>query len=95
MTEHSQEYSLDFAPSDSRAGFRLQRFEVYNWGTFHGRVWTLTPQGENSLLTGDIGSGKSTLVDALTTLLVAAQRITYNKAAGAGARERTDRKSVV
>lgn len=95
MTEHSQEYSLDFAPSDSRAGFRLQRFEVYNWGTFHGRVWTLTPQGENSLLTGDIGSGKSTLVDALTTLLVAAQRITYNKAAGAGARERTLRAYVL
>ncbi len=89
------EQSLDFAPSDSRAGYRLRRFEVYNWGTFHGRVWTLTPQGENSLLTGDIGSGKSTLVDALTTLLVPAQRITYNKAAGAESRERTLRSYVL
>jgi uncharacterized protein YPO0396 len=26
--------------------------------------------GKNALLTGDIGSGKSTLVDAVTTLLV-------------------------
>ena len=95
MTEISSDYSLDFAPSDSHAGFRLQRFEVYNWGTFHGRVWTLTPAGENSLLTGDIGSGKSTLVDALTTLLVPAQRITYNKAAGAGVRERTLRSYVL
>ncbi len=95
MTEISADYSLDFAPSDSRAGFRLQRFEIYNWGTFHGRVWTLIPAGENSLLTGDIGSGKSTLVDALTTLLVPAQRITYNKAAGAGVRERTLRSYVL
>jgi uncharacterized protein YPO0396 len=95
MTEISDEYALDFAASDSRAGFRLQRFEIYNWGTFHGRVWTLAPAGENSLLTGDIGSGKSTLVDALTTLLVPAQRITYNKAAGAGARERTLRSYVL
>ena len=70
-------------------GFRLARFEVLNWGTFHGRVWKIEPGGENSLLTGDIGSGKSTLVDALTTLLVPPRRITYNKAAGADARERT------
>ena len=46
------------------------------------------------LLTGDIGSGKSTLVDALTTLLMPAHRIAYNKAAGADARERTLRSYV-
>lgn len=72
-----------------RSGFRLQRFEVYNWGTFHQRVWRLGCEGANSLLTGDIGSGKSTLVDAITTLLVPHHRITYNKAAGAEAKERT------
>jgi uncharacterized protein YPO0396 len=86
MTSMLHEPLLDFAPSEARAGYRLHRFEVYNWGTFDGRVWTLRLGGENSLLTGDIGSGKSTLVDALTTLLVPAQRITYNKAAGADAR---------
>jgi uncharacterized protein YPO0396 len=86
---------LDFAAGDARAGFRLHRFEVYNWGTFHERVWTLEPGGENSLLTGDIGSGKSTLVDALTTLLVPSQRIVYNKAAGAESRERTLRSYVL
>ena len=71
------------------AGFRLQRLEVFNWGTFHQRVWSLDLQGRNGLLTGDIGSCKSTLVDALTTLLVPAQRVAYNKAAGADAKERT------
>ena len=72
-----------------RPDFRLARFEVLNWGTFDGRVWKIEPNGENALLTGDIGSGKSTLVDALTTLLVPPRKITYNKAAGAEARERS------
>ena len=84
-----QTQHLDFAESNARAGFRLRRVELYNWGTFHNKVWRLLPHGENALLTGDIGSGKSTLVDAISTLLVPAQRITYNKAAGAEARERT------
>jgi uncharacterized protein YPO0396 len=95
MTSILHEPLLDFASSEARAGYRLHRFEVYNWGTFDGRVWALEQCGENSLLTGDIGSGKSTLVDALTTLLVPAQRITYNKAAGADSKERTLRSYVL
>jgi hypothetical protein len=42
-------------------GFRLTRLELYNWGTFGGRVWSLGLDGQNALLTGDIGSGKSTI----------------------------------
>lgn len=72
-----------------KPGYRLTRFEVLNWGTFHGRIWRIDPAGQNALLTGDIGSGKSTLVDALTTLLVPPRKITYNRAAGAEARERS------
>jgi uncharacterized protein YPO0396 len=83
------------ASAAARAGFRLQRFEVYNWGTFHQRVWRIQPDGENMLLTGDIGSGKSTMVDALTTLLVPSAKASYNKAAGAEARERTPRTYVL
>jgi uncharacterized protein YPO0396 len=86
---------LDFAGNDQLAGFRLIRLEVLNWGTFDKRVWTLELDGKNSLLTGDIGSGKSTLVDAVTTLLVPAQRVAYNKAAGGDARERTLRSYVL
>jgi uncharacterized protein YPO0396 len=77
-----------------RAGYRLHHLEVFNWGTFNGQVWHLTPGSETALLTGDIGSGKSTLVDAVTTLLMPAHRIAYNKAAGADARERTLRSYV-
>lgn len=81
--------------TDDHAGFRLNRLEVYNWGTFDRRVWSFTPHGDNSLLTGDIGSGKSTLVDAVTTLLLPANRISYNKAAGAETRERDLRSYVL
>lgn len=84
-----QALSLDFASDDTQTGFRLHHLEVYNWGTFDQHVWKISPQGHNALLTGDIGSGKSTLVDAITTLLVPTQRITYNKAAGAEGKERS------
>jgi uncharacterized protein YPO0396 len=86
---------LDFVGDDALSGFRLMRLEVLNWGTFNGRVWTLQLDGKNGLLTGDIGSGKSTLVDAVTTLLVPANRIAYNKAAGADNKERSLRSYVL
>lgn len=87
--------ALDFVANDSRVGFRLERLEVLNWGTFDKRVWRYELDGRNGLLTGDIGSGKSTLVDAITTLLVPAHRVAYNKAAGADARERSLRSYVL
>lgn len=77
-----------------RAGYRLAHLEVFNWGTFDKQVWRFTPAAQTALLTGDIGSGKSTLVDAVTTLLMPAHRIAYNKAAGADSKERTLRSYV-
>lgn len=71
-----------------QVGHRLQYMELLNWGTFNDKIWRITPQGENSLLTGAVGSGKSTVVDALTCLLVPYNRITFNKAAGAEGKER-------
>ena len=86
---------LDFVADNTLSGFRLRRLEVFNWGTFDAHVWSLTLDGKNGLLTGDIGSGKSTLVDAITTLLVPAHRVAYNQAAGADNRERTLRSYVL
>lgn len=80
--------------SSRRAGYRLKYAEVRNWGTFDEQVWRFTPDTDTALLTGDIGSGKSTVVDALTTLLVPAHKAAYNKAAGADAKERTLRSYV-
>src|SRR6185437_16640295 len=52
------------------SAYRLQKLEVYNWGTFDREVFSVRPNGQTTLLVGQNGSGKSTLVDALLTLLV-------------------------
>lgn len=65
------------------AGFKLDYMEVWNWGTFNDKVYRLNPKGNNSLLTGANASGKSTLIDALLTLLVPLKRQRfYNQSSG-------------
>ena len=78
-----------------RSGSRLFRLEVFNWGTFHGRVWSIKPRGDTALLTGENGSGKSTLVDALLTLLVPNQKLNYNQASGVAVRRERNELSYV
>jgi len=82
------DFELDLF-AEARVGFRMRRFELRNWGTFDRQVWSLLLDGDNALVTGDIGSGKSTLVDGITTLLVPPGKVSYNKAAGAEFRERS------
>jgi uncharacterized protein YPO0396 len=92
MTSHEpleNMMQMDFSADATLSGFRLERLEVYNWGTFHNRIWNFALGGQNGLLTGDVGSGKSTLVDAITTLLIPSHKAAYNKAAGADQKERT------
>jgi len=74
----------------SRSGFYLHNLELYNWGTFSNQVWRIQPNGDTALLTGENGSGKSTIVDALLTLLVPNKKRNYNQAAGDGRRERSE-----
>ena len=80
---------LAFVTDNQLAGYRLERVEVLNWGTFDGQVFKADLGGNNTLLTGQIGSGKSTIVDAITTLMVPSRNISYNKASGAHAKERS------
>jgi uncharacterized protein YPO0396 len=68
------------------AGFRLDGLELWNWGTFHGDAQVLEPRGGWGLLVGDNGSGKSTAIDALRTLLVPPRLLNYNDASGDGRR---------
>ena len=72
-----------------RAGYRLQHVEVLNWGTFDTQVWRFTPGPRPLCSPVTSARGKSTIVDALTTLLVPSHKAAYNKAAGADAKERT------
>lgn len=72
-----------FSTDSSKAGFRLQYMEVFNWGTFDKKVYRINPQGNNSLLTGANASGKSTYIDALLTLMVPLKRNRYyNQSSG-------------
>ncbi|MEX2400186.1 MAG: SbcC/MukB-like Walker B domain-containing protein [Rhodothermales bacterium] len=87
--------ALEFATDNARTGFRLERLEVFNWGTFHGRVWTVETNGRTALMTGANGSGKSTLVDALLTLLVPNVKRGYNLASGADTKKERDERSYV
>lgn len=72
-----------FSTDDRKSGFRLQYMEIFNWGTFDEHVWKINPGGETSLLTGANGSGKTTFVDALLTLIVPEKKYRfYNQSSG-------------
>jgi uncharacterized protein YPO0396 len=76
---------LDLGFDEAPGGWRLERLEMVNWGTFgDGRVHVLEPAGGWSLLVGENGSGKSTAIDALRTLLAPRTllRGSFNDAAG-------------
>lgn len=81
--------------SPTAPGFRLQRLEVRNWGTFDERVHILDPGGATALLVGENGTGKSTLVDALLTLMVPRAKRSYNVSAGSIKKRERDEKSYV
>ena len=77
-----EQYDL-FTTNAGTAGFRLNYMEIYNWGTFNNRIFRIAPEGNNTLLTGANASGKSTLIDALLTLLVPAKKDRfYNQSSG-------------
>jgi uncharacterized protein YPO0396 len=87
---------LEFFPDRDRAGYRLHELGVFNWGTFNGRPFVVRPEGRTAILTGGNGTGKSTLADALLTLLVPNTRRNYNQAGQALKRnERTERDYVL
>jgi len=67
--------------AQAETSFVLSRLEVYNWGPFRGMHRAeFDPRG--TAIIGPTGSGKTTLVDALMTLLVAQPR--YNLASTGG-----------
>ena len=61
-------------------GFRLKRLEILNWGTFHGKIERLVVDSRWTLISGGNGTGKSTVADALRSLLVHPTKLTFNDA---------------
>jgi uncharacterized protein YPO0396 len=85
-----------FSEEELDNGFRLEYFEVYNWGGFHNRIWRIDPQCDSILITGANGSGKTTLADALVSLLVPPSRRHYNQSSGSERkRDRTEESYVL
>lgn len=84
---------FDFsATGTAPGGWRLHRLEMANWGTFgEGHVHTLAPDGGWTLLVGENGSGKSTAVDALRTLLAPRVALAHSFNDAAGGQKKKDR----
>ncbi len=64
---------------------RLSRIQLVNWGTFNG-YFDLAVPSSGLLLTGPSGSGKSSLLDAMASVLVHQRWLSYNAAAQEGGR---------
>lgn len=63
--------------------WRLERIELVNWGTFcNHHVIDVARKGY--LLTGHSGSGKSSVVDAISAVLTPRGKLRFNAAAGDG-----------
>lgn len=91
----SHKYSI-FSSQSSEAGFRLKRVEILNWGVFDKQIFSISPEGNTSLLTGANGAGKTTYLEAILTLLVPERRMRrYNQASGASTKDERTEESYV
>ena len=74
----------------AREQFRAYRLQVYNWGTF-SNLHDIPISERGSLFIGRSGTGKSTLLDAFSALLVPPGRVDFNAAAREAERMGKDR----
>ena len=74
--------------------WRMNKIEVLNWGTFQNH-WEIPITRQGFLITGPSGSGKSSLLDAVSSVLVPRGEIRFNAAAQAGAARGPHARSLV
>ncbi len=84
--------SDDIDQPESQVSYRLHTLEVFNWGPFCGLHRIEFDEAATAII-GPTGSGKTTLVDALMTLLVVQPR--YNLASTGGVESDRDLMSYV
>lgn len=73
--------------------WRLARIELVNWGTFHGH-YAIDVSRTGHLFTGASGSGKSSLLDAIATVLTPDKWLRFNAAAQEASARNDDRSLV-
>jgi uncharacterized protein YPO0396 len=78
----TEQTALALPETFDEAGWRLDRFEFLNWGTFNARVYVLRAEMLSAVITGPNESGKSTIIDGLATLITPPQQRAYNMASG-------------
>ena len=64
--------------SDDSSGYRLKALQILNWGVFDKTVKTFVFDDKSTILTGYNGTGKTTVVDAILTLLIPSNLRWYN-----------------
>nr|MCR5606271.1 hypothetical protein [Treponema sp.] len=79
----------------SSTGYRMDFFQMYNWGVFDKAIYTVDCKGKSTLLTGENGSGKTSLVDAIMTLLVPQNMRYYNQSSGSNRKHDRNEESYV
>ncbi|WP_246828866.1 ATP-binding protein [Micrococcus sp. HMSC067E09] len=74
--------------------WRLASVQIANWGTMDGRIYRFPVSRRGHLITGPSGSGKSSVLDAIASVLTPDKWLKFNQAAQAGG-ERAATRSVV
>lgn len=75
--------------SSEQAGFRLNTLQLCNWGVLQNdKIFTFDFNNKSTLLTGRNGSGKTTIVDAIITLLVPKRYRFYNQSSSGNTKDK-------
>lgn len=75
--------------SSEQAGFRLNTLQLCNWGVLQNdKIFTFDFDNKSTLLTGRNGSGKTTIVDAIITLLVPKRYRYYNQSSSGNTKDK-------
>ena len=81
--------------SNDNSGYRLKTLQILNWGVFDQKVVTFSFDGKSTILTGLNGSGKTTTVDAILTLLIPPGSRFYNLSSENSKKRERDEKNYV
>jgi uncharacterized protein YPO0396 len=83
MTQMAFDFGIDTDTAIRPHQWRLDHVELVNWGTFTG-FHQIDVGRQGFLLIGPSGSGKSSLIDAISTVLVRTRDRRFNAAAAEG-----------